>query len=484
MLGNVQIQSTKQSQKINTQQIQFLNFLFLNQQELDRYVNKELLENPFIEPKGNDQTDNYEDDSFSDNSLTGEMRNEEVFSKDVLEDDQPYYKLNNAGASGPADSEWHDLRMSRITEEQSATEIYEEQLRFQNLPDDIVEIATFLIHSTDGKGFLNANIEEVTDNLCFASNKFYEEEKVLKVKEILNRFEPLGFASFDLQDYLITLTRLDTHLDEELKNTTLKVLQEGFEDLSKSNPAKISERLKIEPEKLQECLEFITSLNPYPTKGMSSGGQEINHNITPDYEIIQVDDKLIGRLISSKNYSFSVKEDYAASMKTTARNGTNSYISGKLKSAHWLIDAIEQRRETMTKVIEAITYLQGEYLVSGDYKKLRPMILKDVAEYIGMNISTVSRVTSNKYARTPIGLVHLKDLFSEGIYLESGERKSNKEIQEMVINLVEQEDKKNPLSDFDIQKILKKEGINLTRRTITKYRRAENIPSSLERKSL
>lgn len=478
MTRNVQIQTARQSQRINTKQIQFLNFLFLNQNELESHIDKELLENPFLEQNSTEENFKAEESNSSDD-LIGEMRAEEVYSREILEDDTPSYKLQSNNFS---ETNWNELSMQRHTAEIDVSEVFMEQVRFLGLDDEELEIAHFIINSTDEKGFLDTDLDSFADHLSFATGKFYDEKTIEKVKNKVNRLDPKGFACYDLQDYFITLIKADDKADEGLKKKAFCVLEDHFESFKSAKWSSILEEADdLTRSDIDEVLKLISAYKPYPTKGFGTDWLKVKSEIVPDYEIKVIDGELVGEVAQSKRYNFSVNSAYANSIKG-GKGKAGSFVNDKLKSAYWLIDAIQQRYDTMTKVIKAIVHLQGDYLLTGDNSKLRPMILKDVATYIDMNISTVSRVTSNKYARSPIGLIHLKDLFSEAIYLEDGSRKSNKEVQDMVMKLVAEEDKTNPLSDFEIQKALKKEGISLTRRTITKYRLSGNIPSSKERK--
>lgn len=478
MVGNIQIQTAKQTQKVSTKQIQFLNFLFLNQQELDSYISKEMLENPFLEEGmevANEPEDTTED-------FSGEMKLEDMYSSETLEDDYGMYdKYTNS--SNPDIPEWQDLQMERLTEKEDYCQSVLEQLSFGELDQDEMQIAHFLVYSADDKGLLGCDLTTLTDNIGFATGRFFDDELIAKVKEHINHSDPLGFCAYDLQDYFKMLIENDHELDEDFKTKMIKVLEEHFEALSQGEWAHISFQTGISEQELKDMLAAFANYKPYPTYGMSiTQGIQIDDSIIPDYDIRIEGEELKGELANYKRYNLAVNEGLASSMKNTSRNGTNTYISEKVRSAFWLLDAIRQREETMTKVINAIVKLQKDYLLTGDIKKLRPMILNDVATYIDMNISTVSRVTSNKFAISPWGLLNLKDLFTEAIYLQDGSRKSNREIQEMVINIVNAEDKEYPLSDKEIQNSLKLEGINLTRRTITKYRLLENIPSSKDRK--
>ena len=478
MTRNVQVQTAKQSQRINTKQIQFLNFLFLNQNELDGYIGKEMLENPFLEVGESNTSDSKDvevDTGQEADDLTGEMRLEEVYSRETLDDDTPDYKMQSNNYSA---TDWNELNMQRHTSDEDISDLMMDQVRFLNLTEEEMEIAHFIINSVDEKGFLESDLESFVDHLGFATGKFYDDDMVLKVKAQVNKLDPRGFACFDLQDYFLTLLEGEDVPQDQSRPLAKKILTDHYDEFKEAKWSKIQEVCQVRREDIEGVLALISSFKPYPTKGFGTTWLEVKNEIVPDYEISVIDGELKGEIAQSKKYNFSVNAAYASSIK----GGAGSYVSEKLKSAYWLIDAIQQREDTMDKVIKAIVHLQKDFLLTGDNSKLRPMILKDVATYIDMNISTVSRVTSNKYARSPIGLIHLKDLFSEAIYLEDGSRKSNKEVQDMVIRLVQEEDKKNPLSDFDIQKALQMEGISLTRRTITKYRLSENIPSSKERK--
>ncbi|KPM46726.1 RNA polymerase factor sigma-54 [Jiulongibacter sediminis] len=478
MTRNAQIQTARQNQRINTKQIQFLNFLFLNQNELESQIDRELLENPFLEQQPGEESFKADNGADTDD-LTGEMRIEEVYSREVLEDDAPSYKLQSNNFS---ETNWNELSMQRHTAEVDVSEVFMEQVRFLGLNDEELEIAHFIINSTDEKGFLDTDLDSFADQLSFATGKFYDEQLIERIKDKINRLDPKGFACYDLQDYFITLIKSDDKADEDLKKKGLIILQNHFESFKSAKwTAILDESEELDRSDIDGVLKLIAAYKPYPTKGFGTDWLKVKSEIVPDYEIKVIDGELVGEVAQSKRYNFSVNAAYANSIKG-GKGKASSFVNDKLKSAYWLIDAIQQRYDTMSKVIKAIVHLQGEYLQTGDNSKLRPMILKDVATYIDMNISTVSRVTSNKYARSPIGLIHLKDLFSEAIYLEDGSRKSNKEVQDMVMKLVQDEDKSNPLSDFDIQKALKREGISLTRRTITKYRLSGNIPSSKERK--
>jgi RNA polymerase sigma-54 factor len=479
-MNTSQNQILNQGQKVNIKQIQFLNFLYLNQQELDQYVNQEMLENPFLELNtvSDSEGDDFESD-FADDIL-GDMRAEEVYGQDELESDQSHYKEYVAQSS--SDSTMYDLQMERIQEQLDIRDTVFDQLKYIVEDQETLDIVHFLVYSTNDAGFLDRDLMTITDEICFAKGKFYGEEEIQKAKTLINQCSPIGFGAFDMQDYLSILIATDAKISADFREKSLQVIQLNFDKFLIKDKSFFKENLNIDEKELEDVFAYFLNKNMYPTVGFENGIVENTEYIIPEYQISIVNNELKGELINQKPYPLNVNTNYANSLKTDSRNGTNSYIAEKLKSANWIIDAIQQREDTMTKVINAIVYLQADYFLSGNSNTLKPMILKDIATYIDMNVSTVSRVTSNKYAITPLGLINLKELFTEAIYLSNGERKSNKEIQDLVIEIVKNEDKHNPLSDLDIQKILRKERIELTRRTITKYRNLGQIPASKLRK--
>lgn len=476
---NSQNLSFKQTQRVNVGQIQFLNLLHFNQVELDNHITTELLENPFLEPSEiTPEVDINENDR--DEDFTKDLRLDEMYSREILEDDDGFAK--QAVANREDNSEWQDYKLNSQTEDQSLSDYVYEQVKYCGLNESQLQIAHFLINSVNEKGFLDANSGNITDNLGFALGKFFDETEVSHVKEIINHCEPFGYATYDLTDYLTFLVLNESEIKDEIKENAVIILEKYLEVLGKNNWDILQEKSNLSQQQIMEVWNLISGFNPYPTIGYDRGELQALTSVIPDYEIFEIDGQLHGELIVNKNYNLKVNSNYAESLKTNQRNSSNSYINEKLQSAYWLINAIEQREETMTKVIQSIVYLQNEYLLTGDNSQLKPMKLKDIADLVGLTISTVSRVTSNKYAISPIGVINLKSLFTEAIHLDNGTTKSNKEVQEMVIDILKNENKMNPYSDLEVQKELEKQGIQLIRRTITKYRIAGNIPSSKERK--
>jgi RNA polymerase sigma-54 factor len=486
MFNNSQIQTLKQTLKINPQQIQFLNFLYLNSQELEQYISNELEENPFIQEDGKkveeitQHEDFSADDTGGDNISLKELDWENSFSPEEYDYGIPQYKTADNNYDGDAD----EYRFEVSDESQTLVDEIRQNLIVIDMTEKEKQIADFLLNSVDDKGFLNSTIDQLTDDISFSTGKFYSEEEVAKVKGIINRLDPVGFASEDLKEYLLIQLQEKLRQGEDV-GEAIKVLEQAFDKFVNREYADMQQMFGLKEEELKNIIIQISALSPSPAFGKdTSKGFSNNPTIIPDYVVTIENGKPSGQLNNPKNYFFSINENYAEELLKHPDSKTREYVNNKVKSALWFVDAIRQREETMTKVIKALVYLQGDFFVSGENNQLKPMVLKEVADLIGMDISTVSRVTSSKYAQTPFGLINLRTLFSEGIKTDDGEMISNKEVQDKVMKLVETENKSNPLTDLDIQQVLESEGITLTRRTITKYRLFLNIPSSKLRRTL
>lgn len=485
MLNNSQIQTLKQTLKINPQQIQFLNFLYLNSQELEEYVSNELEENPFIVEDGKKTEeiapveDFRSEDGLESNSMK-ELDWENSFSPEEYDYGIPQYKTADNNYDGESD----DYRFEVSDDSQSIADEVRQNLIVVDLTESEKQIADFLLNSVDDKGFLNATVEQLTDDISFSTGKFFNEEEVARVKGIINKLDPVGFASSDLKEYLLLQLAEKLRHGEEVEDA-IRVLEQAFEKFVNREYADLQSTFGLKEEELKNIINQISALSPSPAFGKdTSKGFTNNPTIIPDYVVTIENGKPSGQLNNPKNYFFSINENYAEELLKHPDSKTREYVNNKVKSALWFVDAIRQREETMTKVIKALVYLQSDFFVSGENHQLKPMVLKEVADLIGMDISTVSRVTSSKYAQTPFGLINLRMLFSEGIKTDDGDMISNKEVQDKVVKLVEAEDKSSPLTDLDIQQALESEGITLTRRTITKYRLFLNIPSSKLRRIL
>lgn len=488
MVSNSQVQTLKQHLKVNPQQIQFLNFLNLGLDELDDYIKKELEENPFLEEnegkfdeKKLESADTFEqNDSFAEDTATSsttEIDWENHFSPEEYDYGVPQYKTQANNYS--ADDE---LYSAPITVEYTFRDEAKEQVHYLNFSEKELMIAEFIVDMLDDTGFLRREIADLTDDISFGFNVFVTEEEVATVKKVINQLEN-GLAAFDLRECLcLQLQELRKRgKDVEIAH---KILSECYHQFSEREFEKIAAKLNITQSDIKAAIALIATLSPSPIRGKNSSTVVTNHSIIPDYIVDIIGEQVIGQLNNPRSRNFGVNEYYANSLSNHKDRQTRSYVGNKIKSAMWFIDAIQQRQQTMTKVIETLVYLQEPYFKTGKVENLRPMILKNVADLIGMEISTVSRVTSKKYAQTPFGIINLKDLFTDSITNEDGTEISNRRVKEMVKNIIDTEDKLQPLTDTQIKSVLEEDGISLSRRTITKYREAMSIDASKYRRVL
>jgi RNA polymerase sigma-54 factor len=486
MVSNSQVQALKQHLKVNPQQIQFLNFLNLGLDELDDYIKKELEENPFLEEHPSnfddskiDATDSFDrnDNTIDDNlpSSASEIEWETHFSPEEYDYGAPQYKtkVNNY-------SEDDEHYTAPITVEYTFHDEAKEQTHYLNFSEREIMIAEFIIDMLDDAGFLRRGITDLTDDISFGYNIFVSEEEVSKVRTVINQLEN-GLAALDLRECLLLQLEERRKEGKDVK-VAYNVLSDCYHQFSEREFEKIESKLDVTQNDIKKAITLIATLSPSPIRGKNSSTVATNHTIIPDYIINIIDDQVSGEINNPQARKFGVNEHYANSLSGHKDRQTRSYVGNKVKSAVWFIDAIQQRQRTMTKVINTLIYLQEPYFKTGKIESLRPMILKNVADLIGMEISTVSRVTSKKYAQTPYGMINLKDLFTDSIINNDGTEISNRRVKEMVKSIIDTENKRQPYTDTQIKTILQNEGISLSRRTITKYREAMSIDSSKYRR--
>jgi RNA polymerase sigma-54 factor len=486
MVSNSQVQTLKQHLKVSPQQIQFLNFLNLGLDELDDYIKKELEENPFLEENESnfddskidamdsfDHNDNTIDDNLS--SSASEIEWETHFSPEEYDYGVPQYKtkVNNY-------SEDDEHYTAPITVEYTFHDEAKEQTHYLNFSEREIMIAEFIIDMLDDTGFLRRDIADLTNDISFSYNIFVSEEEVSKVRTVINQLEN-GLAALDLRECL--LLQLE-ECKKEGKDVEIaySILSDCYHQFSEREFEKIESKLNITQDDIKRAITLIATLSPSPIRGKNSSTVATNHTIIPDYIVDIIDNRVVGEINNPQARKFGVNEHYANSLSSHKDRQTRSYVGNKIKSAVWFIDAIQQRQQTMTKVIKTLIYLQEPYFKTGKTENLRPMILKNVADLIGMEISTVSRVTSKKYAQTPYGMINLKDLFTDSIINNDGTEISNRRVKEMVKSIIDTENKRRPYTDTQIKTVLQNEGISLSRRTITKYREVMSIDSSKYRR--
>lgn len=476
-------------QKLSPQQIQFIKLLQVPTVSLDARIKEELEENPALEDGSltnmNDPVEEYPDHDPDDNFESQESDFDEEFSVDeyIQEDDYKDYSPNY----GSDDDE--DRKEIPIAVQDSFFESLQNQLDLLALSDKDYLIGQQIIGSLDDDGYLRRPILSLIDDLAFSQNVIAEEAEVEAILKVIQDFEPAGIGARDLQEcLLIQLRKKDQN--NPIINQAIKVVENYLDEFTKKHYDKIEKQLGVNSEELKDIINEILKLNPKPGDSGASAGKQLH--IIPDFHITNNDGTLHltlnGRnapeLRVSRSYQ-EMFEHYEKAEKTDKKmKEAVQFVKQKLDSAKWFIDAIKQRQQTLLKTMNAIMEYQYDYFLTGDERLLKPMILKDIADKIEMDISTVSRVANSKYVQTEFGTFLLKSFFSEAIQTDSGEEVSNKEVKKILEECIANEDKRKPLADEKLTEILKEKGYTIARRTVAKYREAMNIPVARLRKEL
>ncbi|MEM7103153.1 MAG: RNA polymerase factor sigma-54 [Bacteroidota bacterium] len=496
--------SQKLLQKLSPQQIQLMKLLQVPTAALEQRIKEEMEANPALE-EGHEQEEEQQesDDIFvsdakkeKDGNDAEDTSSDDMelsdYINDYLDDDTADYKLKSNNYT--TDEEDKSIP---IPVENTFHEYLEQQLGLINLPEDDVIIALQIIGSIDDDGYLRREPIAIVDDLAFSQNVMTSSDKVVSLLEVIQRLDPAGVGARDLRECL--LIQLERKLEgEEQQHDGVKnaatLIRNHFEEFSKKHYEKLQKQMGISEAMLKEAVDEILKLNPKPASGYASGNR-IQHYIVPDF-IITNDNGDLTLVLNSRNapelrISDSYKDmlkDFGGSVKGRRRNKKEReavmFIKQKIDSAKWFIDAIKQRQQTMYKTMYSIMQYQYDFFLSGDQKRLRPMILKDIAEITGLDISTVSRVANSKYVQTEFGTKRLKDFFSESLQTDSGEEVSTLEVKKILTELIEKENKRKPLSDEKLKDELRKAGYNIARRTVAKYREQLNIPVARLRKQL
>ncbi|MER3316893.1 MAG: RNA polymerase factor sigma-54 [Allomuricauda sp.] len=477
----------KLSQKLSPQQIQLMKLIQLPTQAFEQKLKQELEENPALE-SGKEETDALDDiyeDTYDDSADNENIDTEEINIDDYLSDDEiPDYRTQANNYSADDD----DKRVPYAAGT-SFNQYLINQLNTAYLDDQEWAIAEFLVGSVDESGYIRRPLADIMDDLAFTQNIYVEEEKIEEVLKIVQDLDPPGVAARSLDECLIIqLKRKDQKPSIEL---AINILEKSFDHFTKKHYTKLIQKHHISEEQLKEAISEIEKLNPKPG-GSYSGNTRMIEHIVPDFSIKIVDGELEltlnGRnapeLHVSKDYSNMLEGYKNAKEKSKSQKDTVMFIKQKLDAAKWFIDAIKQRQQTLFITMSTIMEYQKEYFMTGDERKLRPMILKDIADKIDMDVSTVSRVANSKYVDTPYGTKLIKDFFSESMKNEQGEDVSTKEIKKILETVIRDEEKKKPLTDAKLAKILKERGYPIARRTVAKYREQLGIPVARLRKEI
>lgn len=478
----------KLSQKLSPQQIQLMKLIQLPTQAFEQRLKEEMNENPALEGGKEEQfEEDYENDNFEeDYDDDYEHINAEDINIDeyLSNDETPDYKLQSNNYSDDDDDREIPFAAS-VTFHQDLLQ----QLNTFVLSDEERDIAEFLVGSIDDTGYLRRSLTDIVDDLAFTQAIYTDEEQVEKILHVIHELEPAGVGARDLQECLLLQLKQKTPTDSI--HLALEIIEDQFEAFTKKHYDKLLQKFGVSQELLKKAIEEIEKLNPKPGGAFSGNSKPIEH-IVPDFTIRIVDGQLElllnGRnapeLHVSKDYQEMLQTYKSSKEKSGSQKDAVQFIKQKLDSAKWFIDAIKQRQETLMVTMNAIMHYQEAYFLDGDETKLKPMILKDIADLIGLDISTVSRVANSKYVDTPYGTKLIKDFFSEAMKNDQGEDVSTIEIKKILQNVIEEEDKKKPLPDDQLAEILKEKGYPIARRTVAKYREQLDIPVARMRKKI
>ena len=469
------------SQKLSPQQIQFIKLLQVPTAELETRVEEELEINPALEEGKEEPEEREEYDEPEDLDSS----NDDVNIDDYIQDDFSGYKMQGDGPNPDNDDKDMPVAISSSLNEQ-----LEMQLGYLNLGEREEIIGKQLIGSIESDGYIRRDLEAILNDLAFSQNIETDVDELESVLLKIQGFDPPGIAARNLQECL--QLQLERKIEDgEDVEIAMKIITSCFDEFTKKHYDKITKKLGIEDEEdLRDAIDDITKLNPKP--GGTSTDLVKTQYLIPDFILVNNGGKLELSLNSRNAPQLKVSRSYNDMLEAYGKSDkkdkklkeTVTFVKQKLDAAKWFIDAIRQRQNTLLNTMNAILEYQYDFFLEGDESKLRPMILKDIADRINMDISTVSRVANSKSIQTDVGIFPLKYFFSEGIATDSGEDVSSREVKQVLKELTDNEDKKKPLSDDKLEKLLKDKGYNIARRTVAKYREQLNIPVARLRKEL
>jgi RNA polymerase sigma-54 factor len=484
-----QFLNLKLSQKLSPQQIQLMKLIQLPTQAFEQRLKEELVENPALE-SGKEEEELYEKDEFDNNEEYDDYEGSENIDTEInideylSNDETPDYKLQ---ANNYSDDD--DDRESPLAESVGFHQDLINQLNTFILTEEQRSIAEFLVGSIDDDGYLRRNVQDIVDDMAFTQGIYTDEKTVEKILHIVHELEPSGVGARDLQECL--LLQLKHKTPTEYVELAIDIIENQFDAFTKKHYEKLLQKYEITQVRLKKAIEEIEKLNPKPG-GSFDNSSRVVEQIVPDFAIRIVDGELELTLNGRNAPTLHVSKDYQEMLQTykDSRDKSHSqkdavqFIKQKLDSAKWFIDAIRQRQETLFVTMNAIMHFQQEYFLDGEETKLKPMILKDIADMIGLDISTVSRVANSKYVDTPYGTKLIKEFFSESMKNDQGEDVSTLEIKKILKTIIEEEDKSRPLPDDQLAELLGEKGYPIARRTIAKYRELLDIPVARMRKKI
>lgn len=476
-------------QKLSPQQILLMKLLQIPSLALEQRIKQEIEENPALEELDEDydsNSDNQDDLSPAEVAEEKDRDNEEFDLSDYMDDDEtPSYKLSANNTS--SDDERREIPFASGT---SFHETLISQLGMQHMNRTDYEIALNIIGNLDDSGYLQRDLGAMVDDLAFSQNIITSRQDLERILAYIQRLDPAGVGARTLQECLLIQLRRKQQTPAIVAAVT--ILDRFFDEFTKKHYEKITKKNKITNEELKEAIEEILKLNPKPGDSLSDDSR-LNQYIIPDFIIQNKDGELELSLNSRNAPELRLSRTYTDMLETYSEEKNHKtqthkeavmFIKQKIDSARWFIDAIKQRQNTLFLTMNAIMEYQRAYFMEGDETRLRPMILKDIAEIVSLDISTISRVANSKYVQTPFGTFLLKSFFSESMQTDSGEEVSTREIKKILSDCVEAENKSKPVTDEQLTNILKEKGYNIARRTVAKYREQLNIPVARLRKEL
>jgi len=471
-------------QKLSPQQIQVIKLLEIPTVQLEQRIKKELEENPVLELESESPSDELQTDS--EDADTDSDDDEFSFDDYLTDDDEiPTYKTSTNNYS--KDEKYVDIPFSvGVTFHES---LYE-QLGMVSLSEEDSKLAEYVIGNIDEDGYLRRDLLSISDDLAFNMNMEVSEEKLQEILDVIQKFDPPGVGGRDLRECL--LIQLDRKKDKKLE-LARKIVADFFDEFTKKHYQKIQKKLELTDEELKLGIEQVLKLNPKPGSSYSNPLNKSNQHIVPDFILENNDGELQLSLNQQNAPELKINDTYLEMLhslsklhKDKSKNQKDAmvFVKQKIDSAKWFIDAIRQRNNTLLLTMSEIINFQKDYFQEGDEAKLKPMILKDIAEKTNLDISTISRVSNSKYIQTHFGIYPLKYFFSEGLQKDDGEEVSTREIKKILQECIENEDKKKPLTDEKLAQILKEKSYNIARRTVAKYREQLGIPVARLRKEL
>ena len=476
----------KQQQKLSPMQMQVIKLTELPVLELEERIKQELEENPALE-EGLEPNDNseYEDEYGSEDDTN--ISQEDLTLGDYMNEDEiPDYQLRDNNRQGVGKQEEIPFSVAA-----SLHEYLIEQLGECELNDENQKVAEYIIGNIDESGYLDRSLSAISDDLIFQQNIDIPVSRLEEILKVIQDFEPAGIAARNLQECL--LLQLGRKEKSEIVDYAINIITNLFDEFTKRHYDKIIRQLSIDEEILKEVIQEITTLNPKPGNNWGDSLSITLSTIVPDFTIdsyggelfLSLNNRNIPDLRVSREYSelFKGFSDNKESMSLDSKN-TVLFVKQKLDSARWFIDAIKQRQDTLQRTMQAIMDMQYDFFLTGDESQLKPMILKDVAQRTGYDISTISRVSNSKYVQTSFGIYPLKYFFSESMQTDTGEEISSREVKAILKECIENEDKKKPLTDDKLSEILNERGYIIARRTVAKYREQMNLPVARLRKEI